>query len=289
MRTAALVIIAMAMAVSATAHAQSVGQASLTQAKKHWSESDFDLVVGAADKALAATTLTKAERVEALRYKGMALTVLQKKLEATKVFEALFDIAPDYELPANTSPAILAVFRPARAGWQVKVEARLATELGKAYAALRMTLQLPPRTKGGRSLALPIDVTDPKRIVDKLTLSYRRRGSRYFATQTATGKPGRTTLRIPGTFTASKTPFVLELYLRSLHRSGGILRRQGGPDRPLLIQVDAGQVPRSRPITKRWWFWPSAVALVASVIAVPILIRAASDVGPQNISVMEKP
>jgi len=289
MRRAAIAFtIALSLAAPAVSQAQSVGQKALAKAKQHYKALDFDLVVGAADRALATTTITRAERVQALRYKGMALTVLRKKPEATAAFEALFDLAPDYELPPNTSPQILAVFRPARATWQVKVEARLATELGKAYAALRMTLQVPARARGGRALKLPVSLTDPGRIVDKLTLSYRRKGSSHFSTQTAAGRPGRTTLRIPGAFMASRKPFVMELYLRSIHRSGGILGRQGGPERPLLIDVSAGQVPRSRPITKRWWFWPTAVALVASAVAIPLLIHNSIDIGPPRLTAVDK-
>ena len=89
-------------------------------------------------------------------------------------------------------------------------------------------------------------------------------------------------------FTASATAYELEYHVRARHRSGGALRREGTADRPLVVTVRAGAVPRGEPITGKWWFWGGAAALAASAVAIPLLVRSAVDAGPQTIRVGER-
>lgn len=273
MRCAAVILTLAFLAGSASAD-------QVSAIEKHWRELDFDLVVQSADRILEEASLRKSERLEVLRLKGSALVVLDRRKEAVAAFERIFAIDPDYELPAKTSPRILAVYRPARAAWQVRIEERLATSLGKSYRAVRMKAKVPAAGKGGRAMPVRVELADPGKIVDKLVLSYRRRGHRHYSALTAAANPGTVVLTIPGAFTASAKDYVLELYIRARHRSGSVLRRQGGADRPLVIQMAAGQVPRRKPIYKRWWFWASVGVVAATAVTVPLLMR---DVGPQQL------
>ena len=277
------VVMLMVVAQSAAAAGPSTARQRLEQATAHWRDLDYDLVVTDADQVLASADASAVDRIEALRLKGSALVVLGRETEAVAAFEALFALAPDYELPDSTSPRILGVYRPAHAAWQVRQEQRLQMELGRSLAALKLGIEMPPAPRGGQPLAIQAQLEDPDRVVEEVVLFYRRAGTRGYSILSATRLSGRVALTIPAAFTESEQPYVLELHVSARHRSGITLRRQGDAEHPLTLRVEAGAVPRPPPITRRWWFWTGAAGLVAAAVAIPLLVNQARDVGPQTI------
>jgi hypothetical protein len=279
--------LAAAIAVCALASAAAAGEGSartaIREARAHWNELDYELVVTAADAALAAGDATDELRVEALRLKGSALAVLGREQAAGEAFEALVALDPAYELPEGTSPRILEVFRPARARWLVAQERRLAMELGPSLAKLAVDVTVPRRARGGRPIAIEIEISDPDGVSDLVVVSYRKRDSRGYSTLTAAAQPGRLDLAIPGAFTASATDYRIELFVEVRHRSGIPIDRRGTAEKPYSIVVASGSVPSSPPITKRWWFWAGTAAAVAAAVAIPVLVDRGRDVGPQTI------
>jgi hypothetical protein len=226
-------------------------------------------------------------RIEAWRLKGSALVVLNRRAEAVAAFEEIFALAPAYELPGETSPRVLAVFLPARTQWQVQQEARLASELGSKLSALGADVQLPSRGKGGAPSTVLVRLADEHRLVDRIILAYRRRGARSYSTMASLATSGDNKLVIPGSVTASDVPFVMDLYVQILHRSGLSLRRIGAADSPLAIAYDAGQVSSEGSVLRKWWFWTGA-AVVLSAAAI-IGLRATEDMGPQRIVIRGGP
>jgi hypothetical protein len=282
-RIAAVIALTWLAAATASA-APTPAAAAVAEAQTHWRDLDYDEVVGAADRALAANP-TREEQIEALRLKGEALAVLGRNADASAAFEALFVLDPSFTLPEGTSPRILAVFDPAHAGWIVKEETRLQTELGASFAATSIHVTLPAAARGGRPIIVAIELADPQRITDELILSYRTHGDRHWSTLTARASPGHVELSIPGAVTASRTAYQLELTVRARHRSGITLRHEGTDDHPLVLEVAAGAVPSPPGVTHRWWFWTGAVALVGAAVAVPILIDQSRSVGPQQFRI----
>ena len=269
---AALIVLAAGTAAAGT-------RDQLVDAERHWRELDYELCVAASDAVLAASDATPPERIEALRLRGSALVVLGRDSDAVAAFEALLEIDPDYELPDGTSPRILAVYQPARAGWQVKAAERLAGELGDAWAKLAMNVRVPARGRGGRPLVVPIQLADPGHITESLVLAYRRRGERHFSTLSA-GAKSSLELAIPGATLVSSRDYTLEVFVRARHRSGATLRWQGDPDHPLQIPVTAGQLPRERWIQNRWLFAGTGLVIAGTIALLAIRAR---DVGPQPI------
>jgi len=245
-----------------------------------WEELEYELVIAAADRVLATADATPQQRVEVLRLKGSALVVLDRPEDAARVFDQLFAIDPDYELPPKSSPRLLAVFAPARARWQVAEEQRLATELGPSLRALEMRVRLPSNPRGGRPLAIEIDLVDPQAIADRIVVSRRRRGSGFYATTEQRAHAGRLAFTIAADDTASTTPYTLELHVQAKHRSGVALRREGTSDHPLALAIAAGRVPRPSPITHRWWFW---TGIVAVAVGGAFLVDQTISVGPQRV------
>lgn len=284
MRAAALIAAALIAITAAPADAAPTRAAQLIEtARGHLRDLDHDDVVASARAAIAAGDATTAELIEARVLEGEALVVLGRKDEAVAAYTALFALDPDYTLPDGTSPNILAVFDPARAAWIVQEEARLQSELGNAYAATAIHVALPPQARGGRPIVVAVDVTDPQRITEEIVVSYRRGGGKHWSTLTAPAHPGRVELAISGAFTASPTPYRLELAVQARHRSGVVLRHEGSSEHPLALEVAAGSVPAAPSITHTWWFWTGVATLALGAVAVPIVIDRVRDVGPQQV------
>lgn len=290
MRSAALIAAIVAVCATPPAHADGPDPAvkppnPVEELEQRWRDLEYEAVIAAADEILGSNADGKT-KVEALRLKGSALVVLGRTDEAEATFIRIFAIDPNFELPDDTSPRVLAVFRPVRATWQVAEEKRLATELGPALAQLHLAVKLPAKAKGGRPLAVTVELTDPSAIASSLLLFYRRAQDQPYSTLTAVARDGTTSLTIPETFTASPKQYTLELYVRVRHRSGLTLRQEGTPERPVTLAVGAGQVPRPTPIYKKWWLYGILTAGVGLVVTVLVL---AVDAGPQDIVVTEAP
>ena len=256
------------------------GADDVSRAALAWSELEYERVVEATTAALASTELTDKDRVEALRLLGSALVILERTVEAEAAFARIFPIDPEYTLPANTSPRIRGVFDPAHARWQVEEQQRLAMQLGTQLAALQLRVELPRAARGGRPIAIGVDLEDPSKVASAIILAHRRAGESYYTLATIPARPGRSTLTIAGEVTASRTPYTLELHVQVRHRSGVTLRREGEPDKPISFGVAAGEVPVATPITRRWWFW-AGIGVIA--IGTGLLVREVVDVGPQHV------
>jgi tetratricopeptide (TPR) repeat protein len=254
----------------------------IAAAQKHWRELDYELVVDRAAAALGDRAATQTQRLEALRLQGSALAVLGKTDEAAAAFTRALTVDPDFDLPAGTSPRILAVFRPARARWLVDQERRLAMELGPAVARLRFDVAIPAAARGGRSLPIDIRVVDPGRVAGLVVVHYRRAGDRLYSASRARARP---TMRveIPPSVTASKRDYRLEVYVELQHRSKITVARRGSAESPLSVSITAGAIPSPPPVTSTWWFWAGAAALATAAVSIPILVDRARDVGPQDV------
>lgn len=280
-RLAAIALVLVSLVPTAAVHAAPARD--LDVAAQHWQDLDFDLVIAAADAVLAAPAATRAQRVEALRFKGSALVVLERADEAQAVFAALFEIAPDYELADGTPPRIVEAFQAAHAAWQARRQAELDARFGAAIRQITLEVAPPRNATGGLPVSIELTLRDPGRLVKDLVLAYRRRGTSSYSTLVVPARAGKLTATVPASLTASDRPYVLEAHLRARHESGAVLRRVGAADRPFSISVSAGRVPRSSGLTERWWFWPGVATLAASVVAIPFLVDRARDVGPQDV------
>jgi hypothetical protein len=268
------------LGTAATAAADTPAQSALAEAEAAWNDLEPEQVVAAADRALASQPTT-AETLDALRLKGSGLVVLDRRPEAEATFELIFDHDSDYALPDGASPDVRLAFRRARATWQVRREIELETELGESYSAIRMTVRAPPSARGGLTLSIPVDLVDPGGLVDEIALYYRRAGDSSYSTLTADAIPGTIDLTLPGAVTASDSGYQYNLYVRARDTTDTVLRRAGDPERPLLISVEAGQVPSDTPWYRNWKTY-GVVGAVAVGVTVGILF-ATRDVGPQNI------
>ncbi|MDQ3339329.1 MAG: hypothetical protein M4D80_29545 [Myxococcota bacterium] len=256
--------------------------ARLADAQRHFTDLDFELVIGDTDAVAADRDATPAHKTEALFLRGSALVVLEREPEAIAAFDALLAIDATYAPARSTPPRIRAVLAGARAARQVRLEEELATRDGEKLRAVTLDVDEPPAARGGLPLQLRVRLADPHRLVTRLVLGYRRESERDFASVSA---PAATVvdLVIPGATLVSDRKYRLEWYVHGIHASGARVRQVGDEAKPRAIAIDAGRVPKPPGITSRWWFWAGLATVAASAIAVPILIDRGRDVGPQDI------
>lgn len=258
----------------------------LDEAQSRFKELEYEAALKAARVAAGEKGATHEQQVKAHALAGEALAVLDRKDEAVAEFEAVFALAPDFELPAETSPRILLVFRPARARWQVEQEQKLAMTLGAGFASLKVDLRLPTQGKGGSALPVGVELRDPEGLVDAIVLSYRREGQHAYSTLTAavrgaSAQRREVELEIPGAVTASREDYLMELHVDVRHRSGVSLRRFGDAEHPLSVRVRGGQPWTPKRVVAQWWLWTGIAAVAAVAIAVPIVVT--RPVGPQHL------
>jgi hypothetical protein len=279
-QSAALSLIAILAILAGAATASIAGPAEdLAGAQASYDDQEYESAIAVADQVIAGKP-PKAVAIEALRLKAFALAVLGRDDEAASAFVAILAIAPRFELPEQTSPRILAVFRPARSRWELGRETALREELGADLAALELEVDWPASSRGGRPLELSVRLGDPKSLIAEVAIHYRRRGHHSFSRLAVRPTGSRFAIAIPGDLTASRVDYQLEAYAVAVHSSGVALKRVGSRENPMALALGAGQVPRPTPIVRRWWFIASAAAVA---LAVPLLIDQAIDVGPQRV------
>ena len=251
----------------------------LARARASYGDLEYEAAIASADRALAGTP-GRDDRIEALRIRAFALSVLGRDAEAAAAFVAILAIRPQFELPEKTSPRVLAVFRPARSRWELERETSLREKLGADLAALELAAEWPSSGRGGRPLEVGVRMRDPKRLIAEVAVHYRRRGQKTYSRLAVRPSSEAFAVVIPGDLTASRDDYQLEAYAVAVHSSGVALVRIGSREKPVSLALGAGQVPRPTPIYRRWWFIASAAAVA---LAVPLLVDQAIDVGPQRV------
>lgn len=253
----------------------------MARAQAQWSDLEYEQVIASAEAAAKAPGATPRQRATALGLAGSALVVIGDEARARATYARMFEADPDYELPADTSPRILAVARPARAAWDVAREIALTERLGKALADLALRASVPAAARGGRPIAVEVRAEgSTPALVARVRLHYRRAGQTGYSSLTGAMRRGGFRFEIPGAFTEARAAYRLEVYVEGLHQSGVALRRDGTREQPHVIQVAPGRVPVPTPLYKRWWVWAGTGAVA---VAGALLIHQAIDVGPQEI------
>ncbi len=252
----------------------------IERARAEWQDLEYRRVIASADAVLVLAAASARERAVALGMKASALIVLGDEQRAAAVFVDMFAADHSYQLPAPTSPRILAVYRPARSSWELERDTALKERLGQELAALEVAVRHPARARGGRAVMIAVAAGASAQLIASVRLHYRRAGTHSYSSLIARLSGAAVQIDIPGAFTAAPEPYTLELFVEVLHESGMVLRREGSREVPLTIAVSAGKVPRPMPLYKRWWVWAGTGVLA---IAVPILIQRSIDVGPQEV------
>lgn len=242
--------------------------ASLQQLRTLYDALEYDQVSALCEQLLAREDLTTDQRLEAWRLQGSAKAIIEDPVDAEKPFRLLLRSRVDYELPENTPPKILAVFRKVQSEERALASQLQVVQRDRTIANLKLLGEPPTRAQGGLPLKFSFRLRDPTGAVDSVRVPYRRAGQKDFSMLALSlAESGEWKGAIPGDVTADDKGFKLEFYVETIDGQGPLLT-MGGPAAPKLVEVAAGQVPRERftPVPKGL-FWTSVGVTAALGVA----------------------
>ncbi|MBI3179665.1 MAG: hypothetical protein HYZ27_08375 [Deltaproteobacteria bacterium] len=259
--------LALWVAASQTSHAAPKStQALLTEAKALFDGLEYDKVIPAAEAVLARADANVEMKLDAHLLLGSSLAIVGRQVEAERAFRLLLRGRPDYELPAQTSPKIVAVFRKVQAEERTIAEQERELRRSRIMKELRLEMDLEQEAVGGRPLIFEAKLRDPGRAVEEMRLHYRRAPSDPFSILALKGNDaGVWHAEIPGEWTENDQGFVLEYFLTTHQIDGTDLLKRGDAISPLKIPISPGTVSENRPYYKSPWFWAAVVGAAVSL------------------------
>lgn len=226
---------------------------------------EYAAVIPLAEQVLARSDLSSDQRLEAYRLQGSAKAIVEDPVDAERPFRLLLRARPDYDMPAETPPKILAVFRKVQSEEKALASQLRGVERSRLIAALRLSGEPAKEAQGGRPIRFNYRVRDTAGVVETVKVQFRRAGQKAFSSLALErSEDGEWRGVIPGEFTADDKGFTLE-YLTETADREGVLLAAGSQAQPLTIEVAAGQVPVQafKPVSKPVFF--ATVGLTAAV------------------------
>ncbi|MFH1811903.1 MAG: hypothetical protein ABIJ09_24405 [Pseudomonadota bacterium] len=225
----------------------------LHAAQESYATLDYDEVVPIIRAVLAREGLGPDQKLDAYLLLGSSQAVIGDPVEAETAFRLLLRGRPDFNLPDDTAPKILAVFRKVQNEERSIAEQLRSVERQRIIAELVLIGGMPGQARGGYPLAFAYRLRDTRNAVEAFSVWYRRHGEPGYSAL-ALQRDGSGTWRgtLPGEWTASEQGFVLEFYLETRDGAGPLLV-QGSTSEALRIQVAPGNVEDARPPPLPLW------------------------------------
>ncbi|MDX2011637.1 MAG: hypothetical protein SFW67_15660 [Myxococcaceae bacterium] len=229
---------------------------------------EYDELLGLADVVLERADLELTQRLEVYRFQASVKAVTKDIVEAEKPFRLLLRANPAYELPPQTPPKIMAVFRKVQVEEQALARGLRQVERARLIGRLKLTSPLPTGATGGRPLPFLLTFRDEGSVIVGVRLGYRRAGDGAFSslalTKTAAGWEGT----LPAELTASEKGFTLEYVIETFDDEGPLLQVGSlESPRPLLIAAGAVEKKRFAPVPRSVFFGAVGTTAVAGLTA----------------------
>jgi hypothetical protein len=261
----------------------------LAEAKQLYEALDYDRVIPIAEQVLAHAEVDIEQRLDAYLLQGSSLAIVGNQVDAETPFRFLLRGRPDFDMPPQTPPKILAVFRKVQVEERAIVEQMEALQRKNIVKAMRIDGVALEELKGGVPIHFDIAVLDPRGALRSVRIDYRRAGSSDFSSLPLEQQPsGRWGGEVSGEWTENDNGFVLEYRVVTLDAGGqGLLAM--GLDTPLTANVAPGTVAGAVPFYQTFWFWGltgvAAAAVVGSGAAVTVAaaLPPGSDLGAHAV------
>ena len=232
---------------ASTADLKLPSPALLAKTQELYASLEYDQVIPLSTALLARDDLTIDQRLEAYRLQGCAKAIVEDPVDAEKPFRLLLRARPDYDLPKDTTPKILSVFRKVQTEEQALAKQLREVDRSRIIANLRLIGEPPLEFKGGRPLNFSYRLKDPTGAVEAIRLPYRRQGQKVFSSLALERtEAGDWRGAIPGEFTADENGFTLEYYVETADDEGPLLSI-GTALLPKTLPISAGALFTERP------------------------------------------
>lgn len=221
-------------------------------------------------------------------YMGVCFTALGQAENAVLAFMELLKIKPNFRLPPGISPSIRAMFKEALTRLKLPEEPPPAPEQpgqpqpGGEEIPVEITAKAPGKAVAGQAVEVKIRIVDPKKLVQRLLLRWRRVGGPDFSTIKVPFKKGMrsVTARIPGATVGDKTG-TLQYMVEAAGRGGMTLAHAGSMDEPHTVKLTEATKGKSK-----WAWWVLGIggglAVAGGVVAAVLLTRGDDNGAPAN-------
>lgn len=247
----------------------------LREAKKLYEGLEYDQVVPLTEGVLNHPGASVDQRLDAYLLQGSSLAVIGDQIEAEKPFRFLLRGRPDFDMPSETPPKILQVFRKVQVEERAIVEQMAELERARVLKSLALVDEPLEEPTGGVPIEVVVKLTDPRGAVVRTELRYRRQGAPQFASlplERAGGGDWRG--QIPGEWSENEDGFVLEYYFHTAGADDRTLVELGSAQAPKTVAVLPGEVGDGVPFYQSVWFWG-----VTGAAATVVTVAAASSAG----------
>ena len=242
-------------------------EALLKRARECYDGLDYDQVIPFASAVLARSDPTPDQRLDAYLLQGSALAIVGDSIEAEKSFRPLLRGRPDFDLPLQTPPKIVAIFRKVQAEERTINDQLKALQREHIRGGLTLTGAHPAPATGGYPIAFNYRLRDPGNAVEEMRIHYRRQGEvSYSSLALKHDAEGAWRGAIPGGWTSSDKPYTLEFFVVTADREGPLLA-VGSDRQPRQVPVAAGTVEQTKPPPLALWTFWVAAGLSATTLA----------------------
>jgi hypothetical protein len=207
-------------------------------------------------------------QLDAYVLQGSCLAIIGNPIDAEAPFRRLLRGRPDFELPNDTPPKIMQVFRKVQAEEQAIARQMEELTRGRIVKQMQLLGAPPEKLKGGRSIAFDYLLKDPALAAKTVRVQYRKKGQPAYSSLALASAPGgHWKGEIPGEWTANDGGAQVEMYVETLDDKGPLLTL-GSAQSPIVKDIAPGQVDRSAPPPlPPWSIWVGAGTTVALALA----------------------
>jgi len=256
---------AAAAPVTAQPDPNATAETLLRQGQKLYKEMEFERAIPLANAALARPEITPNQKLDAYVLQGSCYAIIGETLEAEKAFRMLLRGRPEYDLPADTAPKILSLFRKVQTEERSIRDQLRALEAENTVKGLKLLGNHPTEAPGGRPLQFGYRLQDPTAAVDTMRVMYRRQSeSAYAFVAMKRDAEGVWRGAVPAEWTASESGFTAEFYVLTAGPLGELLR-DGSAAKPFAVKVSAGSANRKAPPPLPLWSFVAATGVTGLI------------------------
>lgn len=247
-----------AAALSAELKGQSTDEL-MKRAKELHQALEYDQVLPLVQEVISREGVPIEQKLDAYVLEGSCLAVIGNTIDAEGPFRRLLRGRPDFDLPIDTPPKILSVFRKVQAEERAISEQMETLTRGRIIKEMALLGEHPQNLKGGRPIVFDYVLKDPAVAAQTVRVQYRKKGEpAYSSLALQRGADGGWSGQIPGEWTANDGGVVVEMYIETLDAKGPLLM-VGTAAQPMTRDVAPGQVDRSSPPPlPPWVTWTGA-------------------------------
>jgi len=240
----------------------------LAEARTLYEGLEYDQVIPIAEAILARDDTPIDQRLDAYLLQGSAMAIVGDPIEAEKPYRLLLRARPDFDLPGDTPPKILAVFRKVQAEENIIRDVATKALRKSLVESLAILGEDPTEREGGLPVRFRYRVRDANSSVEGVRILYKKQqDAAYSSLALKRSEEGEWRASIPGEWTANDDGFTLHFYLETFDNTG-ILVTRGSKAAPLNAAISPGTADRAPPPPLPLWsfFVVSGGAATAAIV-----------------------